>query len=70
MAQKVHKVKVLKLGQGFKAWSMYRKPCTIIDFAFYKKWKGHLNLVLATGERQFEQANLPKWCTDRHQSSF
>ena len=42
-------------GQGFKAWSMYRKSCTIIDFAFYKKWMGHLNLVLAT-----EKGNLNK----------
>ena len=45
-------------GQGFKAWSMYRKSCTIIDFAFYKKWMWHLNLILATWERKFEQAKF------------
>ena len=53
-------------GQGFKAWSMYRKSCTIIDFAFYKKWMGHLNLILATWERKFEQANLPKFKCQRY----
>ena len=53
-------------GQGFKAWSMYRKSCTVIDFAFYKKWMGHLNLILTTWERNFEQANLPKFKCQRY----
>lgn len=53
-------------GKGFKAWSMYRKSCTVIDFAFYKKWMGHLNLILAKWERKFEQANLPKFKCQRY----
>ena len=53
-------------GQGFKAWSMYRKLWTVIDFSFYKKWMGHLNLILTTWERKFEQANLPKFKCQRY----